>query len=46
MWLYENVHKNAALYSPSELIKNITDEELDCKYFLEYLSKKYLSIYK
>ena len=46
MWLYENVHKSAALYSPSELIKNITNEELNCKYFLEYLSKKYLSIYK
>ncbi|MBY0757141.1 carboxypeptidase M32 [Clostridium sardiniense] len=46
MWLYENVHKYGAMYSPSEIIKNISNEDLSCKYFLDYLEKKYLSIYK
>lgn len=46
MWLYEKVHKYGAMYSPSELIKNISSEELSCKYFLDYLEKKYLRIYK
>ena len=46
MWLYENVHKYGAIYSPSKLIKNISNEELNCKYFLDYLQKKYTDIYK
>lgn len=46
MWLYENVHKYGAIYSPSELIKNISNEELNCKYFLDYLENKYAEIYK
>lgn len=44
-WLNENVHKYGALYTPSELIKNITGEELNSKYFLEYLNDKYSKIY-
>lgn len=44
-WLNENVHKYGALYTPTELIKNITGEELNSKYFLEYLNNKYSKIY-
>lgn len=44
-WLNENVHKHGCVYSPTELIKNITGEEINTKYFLEYLNNKYLSIY-
>ena len=44
-WLKENVHKHGCIYSPEELIKNITGEEINTKYFLEYLNNKYLSIY-
>ena len=44
-WLNGNVHKYGALYTPSELIKNITGEELNSKYFLEYLNDKYSKIY-
>ncbi|MGL5354685.1 MAG: carboxypeptidase M32 [Clostridium sp.] len=44
-WLKENVHKHGCIYSPAELIKNITGEEINTKYFLEYLNNKYLSIY-
>ena len=45
-WLRENVHKYGATYSPSKLIKMISNEELSAKYFLDYLENKYLSIYK
>ena len=45
-WLNENVHKYGAIYSPKELIKRISGEELNPIYFLEYLNKKYSRIYK
>lgn len=45
-WLKKNVHECANLYDPSELIKNITGEDLNAKYFLEYLDNKYKEIYK
>ena len=44
-WLKENVHEYANLYDPSDLIKRITGEELQAKYFIEYLDKKYKEIY-
>lgn len=40
--LKENVHEAANLYDPGDLIKKITgEEELQAKYFLEYLDNKY-----
>lgn len=44
-WLKENVHKYGATYTSSELIKRITGEELNVKYFLEYVNEKYTKIY-
>ena len=44
-WLKENVHECANLYDPSDLIKRITGEELQAKYFIEYLDNKYKKIY-
>lgn len=44
-WLSTNVHECASLYDPSDLIKRITGEELNAKYFLEYLDKKFKDIY-
>lgn len=44
-WLNDNVHKYGAVYSPSELIKKITGEELNPKYFLDYINEKYKKIY-
>ena len=44
-WLKEKVHTHGAIYSPEELIKNITGEELNPKYFIEYLKEKYYKIY-
>ncbi|MEG1255788.1 carboxypeptidase M32 [Clostridium sp.] len=45
-WLKENIHKHGALYTPSELIVKVTGEDINPKYFLEYLNKKYQDIYE
>jgi carboxypeptidase Taq len=44
-WLNEKVHIHGALYTPEELIKKITGEELNPKYFIKYLKDKYYKIY-
>ncbi|WP_300384679.1 carboxypeptidase M32 [Clostridium sp.] len=44
-WLKEKVHIHGAIYTPEELIKDITGEELNPKYFIEYLKEKYYKIY-
>ncbi|MDU5110812.1 MAG: carboxypeptidase M32 [Clostridium sp.] len=44
-WLNEKVHVHGAIYTPGELIKNITGEELNPKYFIDYLKNKYYKIY-
>ncbi|MGL4571021.1 MAG: carboxypeptidase M32 [Clostridium sp.] len=45
-WLCENIHKYGAIYTPLQLIKSISNEDLNSKYFLDYLESKYLTIYK
>lgn len=45
-WLNDNIHKYGAVYKPADLIKKVTGEELTAKYFINYLNKKYKSIYK
>lgn len=44
-WLKDNVHKYAATYKPTELIKKVTGEEITSKYFIDYLNKKFDEIY-
>ena len=44
-WLDKNVHQYGSLYSPKELIKKVTGEKLDYKYFISYLTEKYSKIY-
>ncbi|MBE6054487.1 MAG: carboxypeptidase M32, partial [Clostridium sartagoforme] len=44
-WLNEKVHVHGAIYTPAELIMSITGEELNPKYFIDYLKKKYYKIY-
>jgi carboxypeptidase Taq len=44
-WLKEKVHIHGSLYTPGEIIKNITGEELNPKYFIDYLKNKYYKIY-
>lgn len=45
-WLKENIHKYGAVYKPDKLIKMVTGEELNAKYFIDYLNKKYSEIYE
>lgn len=44
-WLDKNIHAHGSLYFPKELLMKVTGEDLDAKYFIEYLTKKYTSIY-
>ena len=46
-WLNENLHEKGSLYaSLDELLKSITGEPLNPKYFVSYLETKYRRIYK
>jgi carboxypeptidase Taq len=45
-WLRTNIHQYGSLYWPKELIKKVTGEPLNPKYFVDYLQKKYSVIYK
>ncbi|SFD05635.1 carboxypeptidase M32 [Clostridium uliginosum] len=44
-WLSNNIHKYGGIYTPEELVKKVTSEELSTKYFLNYLENKYKQIY-
>lgn len=44
-WLKDNIHQYGCIYSPEELIKKVTGEEIQTKYFLNYLENKYKKIY-
>ncbi|MHA1488898.1 MAG: carboxypeptidase M32 [Promethearchaeota archaeon] len=45
-YLKEEVHQHGKIYRPLELLKKITREELNPNYFINYLEKKFYSIYK
>ncbi len=45
-WLIEKVHKQSNLYDPLELIKKISGEEVNPKYFIAYLEEKFSKIYE
>ena len=44
-WLVKNVHIHGNLYSPPDLIKNITGKELTVDPYLNYLHRKYSRLY-
>lgn len=45
-WLDNHVHKYGSLYFPPELMKKVTGESLNPKYFIEYLKDKYSRLYR
>ena len=45
-WLGEKIHKYGRLKDTPEIIKKVTGEELNPKYYIEYLKEKYSKIYK
>ncbi|MBS9776043.1 MAG: carboxypeptidase M32 [Fusobacterium sp.] len=44
-WLEEKIHKYGRLKDTPEIIKAITGEDLNPKYYIEYLKEKYSKIY-
>jgi carboxypeptidase Taq len=45
-WLTRNIHQYGMLKKPVEILKDVTGEELNVTYFLEYLEEKYLKLYQ
>ncbi len=41
LWLRKNIHSKGKTYRAGELVKKITGEDLNSKYFTEYLEHKY-----
>ena len=44
-WLRNNIHKHGERYDAKVLCERITGEELNFKYFMQYVTKKYSKIY-
>ncbi len=44
-WLKEKIHKYGKTKTAEEIIKNIAGEELNPKYYIEYLKNKFTDIY-
>lgn len=44
-WLRDRIHIYGKLRETAELIQEITGEELEPKYYIEYLKEKYSKIY-
>lgn len=45
-WLSEKIYKYGKLLEPSEILKQVTGEEINSKYLTDYLENKYKGIYK
>ena len=44
-WLGNKIHKYGKLKETPEIIKEVTGEELNPRYYIEYLKEKYTKIY-
>jgi len=45
-WLGEKIHKYGRLKDTAEIVKKVTGEELNPKYYIDYLKEKYSKIYE
>lgn len=45
-WLGEKIHKYGRLKDTQEIIKEVTGEDLNPKYYIDYLKEKYSKLYK
>ncbi|MBU1144523.1 MAG: carboxypeptidase M32 [Firmicutes bacterium] len=45
LWLKEKIHQFGASKSPKELLLEVTKEEFNPKYYVQYLKEKYTEIY-
>ena len=44
-WLREKIHKHGKMFTTEEIIKQVTGETLNPKYFIEYIRNKFSKIY-
>ncbi len=44
-WLKENIHQYGASKNAKELLRDVTGEELNTKYYVDYLTEKYSKLY-
>ena len=45
-WLREHIHQYGKLKTPKEIILNATNKPFDPNYYVDYLVKKYTTIFK
>jgi len=45
-WLKENIHQYGSSKNAKELLKDVTGEELNTKYYIDYLTEKYSKLYE
>ncbi|MFB7140842.1 carboxypeptidase M32 [Gottfriedia sp. NPDC056225] len=45
-WLRVNIHQYGATKKPQEILKDVTGEELNVNYYIDYLETKYSSLYE
>lgn len=45
-WLKKNIYRHGKRYTPAQLIKRISGQKLNPKFFFDYLEEKYKDIYK
>jgi len=45
-WLKENIHQKGNLFDPKDLVKTVTGKKISVWPFINYLEKKFKSIYK
>ncbi len=45
-WLRKEIHAHGKFYTAESLVRRVTGEPLQTKYFIEYLTQKYTEIYR
>lgn len=45
-WLTSHIHTQGKTYKAGELVKKVSGEELNSRYFIEYIKDKYKKLYK
>jgi carboxypeptidase Taq len=45
-WLNENIHKYGKMKKPLEILQDVTGEELNPQYLIDYLYEKYRGVYR
>jgi len=44
-WLTDKIYSKGRMYEPKELLKRVTNNDFDSKYFINYISEKYTNMY-